>query len=680
MDNSDSNEQSNVDGTTKSALRWVRYISLERRVLWYEYPVAHNTVPYLANIPDAPEWKNTIDAAFATRLPQRNDKIVNYQGQPIRLYLKVFPDYGVGGQFKGVIQVVETGPENRGESISDITPQSREVHSVLDLTLCGVVLYRPEEDRIQNVNRRLAQETGYAVTDLEGMSGRILFGDDGASLLKNIYHRLMNAGEGVVCGQSLAVRDRQGRREQYYCSLILIPSRPDNHEELVLYVSLDGAEKDDVTGIVRAGPNPRFVLEALQEGLWEYDAAKQVFHYSRCYSDIFGPEGEPGGPGKPLDNWFNTIYPGEPERVIENWRNLLKKGRRYRTFYRIRDPKGEWRWIMSTIHAILNDARGRPIRIIGFHMDITDAMQSEKNLSDAEDRLRVIFENSGVGICLAEADGSNYRVNAALALMLGRDREEFVGKWLSDFAHPDYREEMLRAYRRLMKGGRREIMKDILFARPDGREVWLDLTASLSRKTADGNRYAILTAEDVTNAKITREKLQYEATHDVMTGAWSRWVMLERLEQHIHLALRHNQPMTFCLCDLDNFKMINDLHGHQAGDQVLIRFVEILKQELRDTDLIGRYGGEEFGVVMPNTPIAGAHESLERVLACFRKEIFSDAEESTFGLSATIGVAGVIPGCDSKQVIAWADAALYDGKGGGRDRIIVAKPPKGEWL
>lgn len=256
--------------------------------------------------------------------------------------------------------------------------------------------------------------------------------------------------------------------------------------------------------------------------------------------------------------------------------------------------------------------------------------------------------------------------------MLGRDRGDFEGRWLSDLACPECKQDMKEALGRLLHGGRRESIPECLFVRPDGREVWVNLTVTLSRRISDGGRYVIVMAEDVTASRATREKLQYEATHDVMTGAWSRWVLLERLGQHIHLAVRHRQPMAFCICDLDNFKRVNDKHGHQAGDQVLIRFVEILKDAVRETDVVGRYGGEEFAVVFPNTDVGGASHSLGRALENLREEVFVDSADQEFEVTATFGVTGVSETSDLRSVVSAADSALYLGKREGRDRVVVA--------
>lgn len=673
-----------IDKADVAAPRWIAYISPERRVLWSEIQGDFPIVPFQDggnakfDIPGSTDWNHVVDAAFSTRVPQCSTKKLTLDGVSMTFTLKVFPDFSPGGHFKGVIQVIEKATGDKASS--GVFNRSREVHSVLDLTMCGVALYNPEQDRILNANRRLAQETGFSVDALETMSGRDLFGPDGVAILKNIYHRMLRAGTGMIWGQMLHLNASSGKRGKYLTSLRIIPDKPAVGSDPAMMVSVDAPESDVIFGGDLRAPYPHFIAEALHDGLWELDTDSMTFHYSATFADIFGPEGLPGGPGKPFAEWEECIYQGESEKILRGWRDLLKDGARYRLQYRIKDASGEWRWILSTIHAILNDANGRPRRVIGFHSDITDAMNSDRQLADVEARLRAIFEDSGMGIVLCGKSGTIAKVNPALALMLGRDEKDFTDKWLSSFADPEFMRELRVMFQRVMHGGRRTVLQDVRFIKGNGREMVANLTATLSRKVSDGERYVIIMLEDVTDSHAKRKRLQYEATHDVLTGAWNRMVLLERLEQHLHLAQRHSLTMSFCLCDLDNFKLVNDKHGHQSGDQVLRRFVEILNESVRKTDIVGRYGGEEFGIVLPNTSVEGTALSMERAKGLLARETFVDARGVPFQVSATFGISGATPDATLKQIIYWADSALYDGKETGRNKVVAATPAFGDWL
>jgi len=147
---------------------------------------------------------------------------------------------------------------------------------------------------------------------------------------------------------------------------------------------------------------------------------------------------------------------------------------------------------------------------------------------------------------------------------------------------------------------------------------------------------------------------------------------LELLALAVESSKRYGVDLSLCLCDLDNFKAFNDRYGHRAGDNILEKFGEIVRQETRTADLAGRYGGDEFVIAFPSTPIAGAVECMERILDRFRKTDFGSRGDS-FSVTCTAGIAEF---CDrnstAEDLIQAADLALYEAKRMGRNRVVVS--------
>lgn len=178
--------------------------------------------------------------------------------------------------------------------------------------------------------------------------------------------------------------------------------------------------------------------------------------------------------------------------------------------------------------------------------------------------------------------------------------------------------------------------------------------------------------QDITEKKGLEERLQYDATHDLMTGLKNRATFLSFLEAERANAHRYSAPLTLCLADIDHFKKVNDTYGHQVGDAVLVRFAEILVTEARESDLIARYGGEEFALLLPFTDGEGARICVERARATFAREVFKTEKGDALQVTATFGLATYR---DEGTVDAWirrADDALYRGKAEGRNRVVVA--------
>ena len=165
--------------------------------------------------------------------------------------------------------------------------------------------------------------------------------------------------------------------------------------------------------------------------------------------------------------------------------------------------------------------------------------------------------------------------------------------------------------------------------------------------------------------------LRYRSRHDGLTGLLNRRAMEEALLSQMQRSRRTGEPFTVLMLDLDHFKTINDCHGHAAGDRALKHTAAALKAELREVDAVGRFGGEEFLVVMPGATVETALPVAERL----RTALISDPpsiDDATLLLSASIGIAQWRePAEEPSRLLMRADAALYNAKVRGRDRVVV---------
>ncbi|MEA3098462.1 GGDEF domain-containing protein, partial [Caballeronia mineralivorans] len=172
--------------------------------------------------------------------------------------------------------------------------------------------------------------------------------------------------------------------------------------------------------------------------------------------------------------------------------------------------------------------------------------------------------------------------------------------------------------------------------------------------------------------------LSAEARHDALTGALSRRYFLDTLRREVDLARSAGVPMSVAIADLDHFKQINDRFGHATGDRALEHFVRMCEEQLRASDGVGRLGGEEFGLLLPQTALADAHTVLERLRKCFNQEHCAYLPDDTT-LSVSIGITELSDGDTAENLLKRADLALYAAKSGGRDRTEVhpadSKPP-----
>jgi diguanylate cyclase (GGDEF)-like protein len=168
-----------------------------------------------------------------------------------------------------------------------------------------------------------------------------------------------------------------------------------------------------------------------------------------------------------------------------------------------------------------------------------------------------------------------------------------------------------------------------------------------------------------------------QASTDGLTGLANRRMLDEELVLEWRRADRIGEPLGFVLLDLDNFKGVNDTHGHQAGDAVLRAVGELLASGMRQVDLAGRYGGEEFALILPGTDFAGAQKLAERLRAALESRLIELPEGATLTATASFGVAAKDELASPEKLIAAADEALYEAKRAGKNRIVpelVAAP------
>jgi diguanylate cyclase (GGDEF)-like protein len=174
----------------------------------------------------------------------------------------------------------------------------------------------------------------------------------------------------------------------------------------------------------------------------------------------------------------------------------------------------------------------------------------------------------------------------------------------------------------------------------------------------------------------TREQMRHFAEHDDLTGLWNHRIIVERLRQEVERSRREGSPLSVILVDLDHFKQVNDTFGHPSGDLVLQEIGAIFQSAVRSYDWVGRYGGEEFLLILPGSGFAGAHLRAEELRAAVQRAHIHDGER-VIPVTASFGVASGFPS-HYEVLINAADAALYRAKDNGRNCIVATEIPAAE--
>jgi diguanylate cyclase (GGDEF)-like protein/PAS domain S-box-containing protein len=207
---------------------------------------------------------------------------------------------------------------------------------------------------------------------------------------------------------------------------------------------------------------------------------------------------------------------------------------------------------------------------------------------------------------------------------------------------------------------------------PDGTTVWegvlIDVTLRVQAEQA--LKRAREEAEAVNRALAQANvELKRLATTDRLTGADNRWSFEEAILEQIARLRRYGEPVSLLLFDVDHFKSINDLHGHLVGDAVLVELVQRVRPQLRTVDVLARWGGEEFTVLLPHSAIAQAQEAAEKLRRLIATQPFAPVGQVT----SSFGVTECLPHDTLDTLLKRADDALYAAKAAGRNRVCVTR-------
>ncbi|MEO6570061.1 MAG: EAL domain-containing protein [Ilumatobacteraceae bacterium] len=293
--------------------------------------------------------------------------------------------------------------------------------------------------------------------------------------------------------------------------------------------------------------------------------------------------------------------------------------------------------------------------------DVSEREQQSRALDQARRRFQQAFQSAPTGMALVRLDdGRIVDANESLAEMLRRDVEELVGCTLREFTHPDDVRAAQPHRARLELGIVDSFRIDQRYRRRDGEFVWARTRVSTTED--DGVMLAITHIEDVTEQRRAAEQLRYTARHDELTGLPNRAYLMHILEDRLITSELDEVAVLFV--DLDQFKVINDSLGHEVGDQLIQAVSERLRSVLRDGDVLARFGGDEFIVVLSGDAIDVAdrlRRSVHPPMMLGEHELFVTA---SIGYS-TNHERGMTP----NDLMRDADAAMYRAKARGRDCV-----------
>lgn len=356
---------------------------------------------------------------------------------------------------------------------------------------------------------------------------------------------------------------------------------------------------------------------------------------------------------------FNEIYrTGEPVKGLKN---------------RYIDKDGNVRWVELSAFPIRNE-KGDIIGFRGIGEDITERVKVEEALRKSEERYRTLLEEMDEAYYEVDLRGNFTFVNDALCRLLGYSREEAIGLNYRAYTPQEDWENVYRAYNSVYRTGTSLRWYPMTQLTKDGRRIYVENSVLPLR----GEKGEIIgfrgISRDVTERKILEQKLSEMATHDPLTGLPNRILFDDRLKMGLAQAQRNGSRLAVMMLDLDWFKRVNDTYGHGVGDQLLKLVAQRLASNLRKSDTVGRMGGDEFVLLLPQIgAIEDATKVAQKILDSFGEPFTINGYN--LNITTSIGIAVYPENGDRVDVLLTnADTAMYHAKDEGRARYKLYTP------
>jgi diguanylate cyclase (GGDEF)-like protein/PAS domain S-box-containing protein len=328
----------------------------------------------------------------------------------------------------------------------------------------------------------------------------------------------------------------------------------------------------------------------------------------------------------------------------------------------------------------LCNEKGQIIGRIGISHAMTEYRMAEEALRESERFLNTIFDSINDPFSIVDRNYRIVRANEAYAQMRGKHVSDMIGRRCYE----------LLENRRSICGGcvvkktfdsSDPCAKDKRLTSPDGGDTWVEIFTYPILDDGGAVSHVIEYTRDITGRMRSEEekrrligKLEYLSSTDMLTGLLNRRALLDKLAYEAGRARRYASDLSLILCDIDYFKQVNDAYGHAGGDRVLRAIAGILKGSLREADMVGRYGGDEFMLVLPQTSTKGAEEFAERVRAAVESADIRIGSGKTVRTSLSLGATSLERSGEYFNInalISQADKALYTSKRTGRNKVCV---------
>lgn len=408
----------------------------------------------------------------------------------------------------------------------------------------------------------------------------------------------------------------------------------------------------------------RFLIDHFQDGIFVIDDGKLVY-VNQKLADMLGYQVD-----QIIGRPFVDLVAGNDQQLSAERNHARFSEKNVPAQYDIRVRTAQGALIFCSINVgVTEDPQGHLVTI-GSARDVTLQMAALEELEVSQLELKSIFDQLPDVFYRTDMLGIITMITPSCFDVIGYRQEEMVGTAMSSYYKTA--EDRQRVVQAIAEGGGKATQVEAALRHKDSTIIWISTNAFVRYDTGGQPLHIEGVARDISERKQLEDQLTELSRIDNLTGVFNRRFFLEKSEEVIDKMKRYPHPASMLMMDLDHFKKINDQYGHRVGDLVLIAFAEVCRKEIREQDIFGRMGGEEFCLMLPETPMHSALILAERIRESTAAIKLTQGEQ-LIRVTVSIGLVEInATDLSLASAMHRADLSMYKAKELGRDQVVSA--------
>ncbi|MEM8682691.1 MAG: EAL domain-containing protein [Pseudomonadota bacterium] len=573
-------------------------------------------------------------------------------------------------------QEAEKATRELEDAKHELDAQHEELQSILD-GIPGLVFYKDDQNNILDCNASAARYVGKPREDIRGRPTGDFFTAEEAEFHQADDRAVLESGKPSL--GNVREYDLDGGTH-VHMRLDKVPLLGENgRPDRVVLIATDVSDLQSAKDKARqAEERLNSALVNSNTGLWDWNVVTGETYFNDTWYTQLGYE--PGELPMAVDTWGQLVHPDDLNEAMSDIQAHFDGASSiYRNEHRLQQKDGNWHWIRDVGKVVERDDEGRPLRMVGVHIDIQalrDAVaQTEsfnEELRESQERFELALEGSRDAIFDWNIQAGRIHLSPRWRELLDDPSLELIASRTSMLGHIASMDihRVKRALTRFIVSKNSQFELEFQMMTGTGKTVWVLMRAAAVRDEKGAATRLSGSIADFTSMKEAEEELKRLVQQDTLTGLASRTRFIDALERAFSRSKRSQKILAVLFFDFDRFKAVNDSLGHDAGDELLISISERLRANVRDVDTAARFGGDEFVILLEDLPdTATAKAVADKLLkACAKSH---SIRGHTLVSTASIGlVTNETTDGGPAELLRFADAAMYEAKRRGRNCVV----------